>query len=645
MVSNLPVRTHQRPGPVERPVGPAERPVTAPQPREAEPTVPSWGVVQRGPFAAPSPQVSEELYARVVRGTALRRRHQLELRPHTTVSTDTYFGRFPACYWQRWTEVDQVRLEAVVSGSARLALMASTPEGTARTVAVQRVTGVERARVVLTTRLDRFLDGGALWLQADTEVESALVEQVRWLVPAPRRQRRTAVVICAHHPEGCLATVSSLAADREALEKVDEVYVVDQGADPVRDQDFTEVAAVLGAKLHHLHQVDLGGAGGFSRGLYEIGERPGHTDALLLADDVLVDPETVVRMTAFAAHAVEPLIVGGQLLSLGQPDRSRVDTEYADLDRLAPGPVSRDGLHRNDPVAPAPAERGDRHRRVDVDHAGWWACLVPAEVVADCGLPLPLFSEWKDIEYGIRAHRRGYATVSLPGAGVWHADVRRKDQDDWHRYFTLRNALITAALHGPFRVRSIALTTLKQLVVYLVGMQYGLAATLIRAIEDFLSGPEILDDGGVAAATEIRRLRAAYPETVRYPATALPRLRASEPLIVPADPPPSMPIAVLAKRLLCQLAGIHRQQVAWVPAREAYWWHVSLFRTVVVTDASQEGARVRHHDRTLLVRLGQRGVMACLRLVREGREVARRYRRALPELSSRHNWHRLFDVD
>ena len=42
-------------------------------------------------------------------------------------------------------------------------------------------------------------------------------------------------------------------------------------------------------------------------------------------------------------------------------------------------------------------------------------------------------------------------------------------------------------------------------------MHYGLAATLIKSVEDFLEGPDALHDGSAAAAAEIRRIRSAYP--------------------------------------------------------------------------------------------------------------------------------------
>ena len=58
-------------------------------------------VAQRGLFVGPSLLVPEDLYARVERGAARRERPRVELGPATAVTTNTYFGRFHATYWQR----------------------------------------------------------------------------------------------------------------------------------------------------------------------------------------------------------------------------------------------------------------------------------------------------------------------------------------------------------------------------------------------------------------------------------------------------------------------------------------------------------------------------------------------------------------
>ena len=86
---------------------------------------PSRLVVQRGLFFGPSAVVPEDLYSVVERGIARRERDRVTLSPGSKVSTNTYFGRFHATYWQRWTTVPEVEVTATVSGTGRIRLMAS----------------------------------------------------------------------------------------------------------------------------------------------------------------------------------------------------------------------------------------------------------------------------------------------------------------------------------------------------------------------------------------------------------------------------------------------------------------------------------------------------------------------------------------
>jgi galactofuranosylgalactofuranosylrhamnosyl-N-acetylglucosaminyl-diphospho-decaprenol beta-1,5/1,6-galactofuranosyltransferase len=178
-------------------------------------------------------------------------------------------------------------------------------------------------------------------------------------------------------------------------------------------------------------------------------------------------------------------------------------------------------------------------------------------------------------------------------------------------------------------------------VAYIAGLQYGLAATVIKGIDDFLQGPEILADGGQRVLGEVRELRKAYPETVKHDAAAIPGVPLRGETIERALPDPSQFRAVLAKRLLWQLTGRTAGSVA-ITAGDAQWWHVSRYRRAIVTDASQEGVRVRDLDRDQAVTLLRESAAACYRLARRGPAAAQQYRDALPQLSSRENWRRLF---
>ena len=75
--------------------------------------------------------------------------------------------------------------------------------------------------------------------------------------------------------DDCLKNLQALAADVSSLETLDAIYVADQGTDLVESRDgFEQVAKDLADKLHYIKQPNLGGAGGFTRGLYEVA---GHT--------------------------------------------------------------------------------------------------------------------------------------------------------------------------------------------------------------------------------------------------------------------------------------------------------------------------------------------------------------------------------
>ncbi|WP_214402058.1 glycosyltransferase [Pseudonocardia lacus] len=612
---------------------------------------PSRLVVQRGLFFGPSALVPEDLYSVVEQGIARRERERVHLLPGSRVSTNTYFGRFHATYWHRWTAVPEVEVTAVLSGAGRIRLMASDTNKVWRIAAARDIDGGDTA-VRLVAPIDRFIDGGGMWIELSTEQGELTASDVRWTVSTGRPVPRTDLVVCTfNRVDDCLNTLQAMADDPVALARVGTVQVVDQGTDPLESRPrFAEVSAALGEKLRYVRQPNLGGAGGFTRGLFDAtaGERSEHRDVLLMDDDVLLEPEILVRLTGFAASTAQPMIVGGQMLNLLHPAHLHISAEYAEPETLKVGMPMPGALKEayllglDERQLPT-----NQERRVDTEYNGWWSCLIPAEVVARIGYPLPLFFQWDDIEFGYRARAHGIPTVALPGAGVWHADFGWKDWDEWHRYFNMRNGLITAALHTDFSTRRI-LRRLGQLTAqYLVAMHYGLTATLIKAVEDFLEGPEVLRDGSAAAAAEIRRVRAAYAETVVHPMSELPEFAPDfrdATVVQAANEPGSERLTWLKRAAYLALnKAVHKS--GFIPAGDAHWWHVSTFERAIVADMSEQGFRVRTRDRDAALGLAREAARVFRRFIDEGPAVAQRYRAEMGRLTSRENWARLYGID
>nr|WP_228800134.1 glycosyltransferase [Nocardia cyriacigeorgica] len=607
--------------------------------RVASHPAPDRLVLQRGIFTGPSPKVSDELYA-VVKGRSTRERQTLRLEKGALAHTNTYFGRFAASYWQRWTTVTAVEATMMleVANKARVRLVASDIAGHRRIIASADVQA--SGPLTLSAPLDQYVDGGALWLEFDAVGAELGISELTWTTAAPERVRPVAIAICTfNRAEDCAHTVAALASDPVVLAAIDAVYVVDQGTDLVQDRPlFQQTLPVFGDKLRYIRQPNLGGAGGFTRGLYEVSGANEHADVILMDDDILCEPETVLRLNAFANLTVEPTLVGAQMLFLLNPDYLNVGAEEVHLDKLMHGQKVPKALRNTSML------KKNQERRVDAGYNAWWTCLIPAEVVKKIGLPIPIFFQWDDVEYGVRAREHGFVTVTLPNAAVWHADFYWKDFDDWARYFSTRNSLIVCAMHTDLDGKAITRQLFRNLAEHLVAMQYGLAHTTLQGIEDFLRGPQVLRDGGIEALAAARTSRGEYAETMKHPA-ATPPVPSAEIQIRRAGGEPSRLLAVLVKRAITQWTGRTQHGIVGVTREDAHWWHVSLFDHVVVTDASQSGVRVRRRDKATARKLLLRTIRVLRRLRRELPELQQQYRAAMPELTSRANWERLYGID
>ena len=597
-------------------------------------------VVARGLFAGVSAQVTDEMYVRI-EGRGHSERHALNLEMGARASTNTYFGRLPVSYFQRWTRVSEFQLKMAFEavGSARVLLRGCDAHGVERTISSAGLDGT--GVVTFTAPLDEYVDGGAIWMDCKAVRGALRITDLEWTVPAPPSIRPAVIAMTTfNRADDCAAALAAIAADMGLLTGIHAVYVVDQGTDPLSTRPlFNDIAAQLGDQLVYLRQPNLGGSGGFTRGMYEASRSDEAANVILMDDDILCEPETLLRLNAFANVTEKPAIVGAQMLFLRNTSRLHMQAERVDIHRLAAAQMVPYGMRDIDMIDHR------QNKRVDAQYNAWWSCLIPAEVISAVGLPLPIFFQWDDIEYSMRAGSSGFPTISLPNAGVWHAEFHLKDRDDIKGYFGIRNAMITYALHHDINITRTTRFLSRKILDPLVAMQYGLAYTMMRGMEDYLAGPSVLRDGGITALTAISADRSKYPETVVHRASDIAKLTGS---LIEIAPLPRKFVTkdrlrvVLHNRLIRQWFGWTRGGPVAIPAENVAWWYVSLYDYAVVTDASQTGVRVRRRDKAQLVKLTLRLLRLLYRFATQAVPVQAQWRAAMPELSSRENWERLF---
>ena len=447
----------------------------------------------------------------------------------------------------------------------------------------------------------------------------------------PRHKVSLGIGLCTFNREDALA-----ANQRRIVESSyyrwgsPSIAIVNQGA-PFQTPAMAALLAREPA-IRVFEQPNLGGAGGFTRAAMELVQEGRSTHVLFMDDDVEVDPAVLVPTHAFAARAIRPIVVGGAMLDLLQPA-----TLYE-----AGSAISRENILR-------PAHRGlalDGGPGLDalaeetpVHFNGWWYCAIPTVAFLKHGLPLPVFIRGDDMEYGARLTAKGIMTVPLPPVSVWHEPFYAKPPG-WQLYYDLRNRLIFASCHPDQARLDSPLVLLRRLADCLVKHDYMHAELLVRAVGDFLAGPDVLERPAAAIHEEIVALAHLHAHK-HHDGDVCP---------AEASSTPRRP-RWTALGVLWVLAGLWcgrpRQSSGGLPALDVedwYWFRAKGLSRYHLTDRRGSFIRLYEYDRGRFRQATRRGAHAILRYALSSRASSRAWRACHARLSGWAWWQDRFAV-
>ena len=240
-----------------------------------------------------------------------------------------------------------------------------------------------------------------------------------------------------------------------------------------------------------IRNKNVGGAGGFARGMIEALNsefRPTHV--LLMDDDVAFSPESfkrLCRLLTLLKPEYEDHFVSGAMLEIHQRNIQHEDVGFF-------GPLGQHG-----PVKPRfdlnlwdSVLRNEQMIVPDVhQYAGWWYCCIPAKIVRGNNLPMPFFVRGDDVEYSIRNHAR---FITMNGICIWHEGFGNKFSASLEFYQVHRNDLILQTMRGEVQdvdvMRRITYLFWEEIYKF----NYRGASLLLDAVEDYLKGPEFLKE-------------------------------------------------------------------------------------------------------------------------------------------------------
>ena len=448
-----------------------------------------------------------------------------------SVEFSGWLDALPLGYWGRFTTVNTVRLEVTSSAPVDVTVRISDARARGHLPLAGECRDVASGRTregTFTANVDtaEAAEGGWAWpvITAAFDAEATDVAEVYWrwftddVVPQPNS---LAVAITTFdRQEGCLRQLGVLGAAAQEGGSLDgvlgRVIVVDHGTMALTESaDFTAVQDSLGERLTVIRQQNLGGSGGFARGLHEGLKDSRITHVALLGDDGLAQPEGLAYAWAFAQAARRPTLVGGHTFDATAPTTLHRLGEAIDRARFTR--TSLPGTPTNVDLAHASvSDHAWLGPPYSVDFLPWRMCLIPRAVVGAIGLPLPFFLTWDDVELGLRAAAAGFPSVALPGTVVWRdSRVGRNAESVWRAYFLLRNRIVTALLYDT-RPTVLVAEWMTVSLRHLAQRHPAEAAVRWAALKDVLHGPGWLhrDLGTVrerAAQTARREIVAPHP--------------------------------------------------------------------------------------------------------------------------------------
>jgi len=557
---------------------------------------------------------------------------QAVLRKGAELSFDTSFGVFAAGRWRRLTKIHDLAVTVVASGSGRIEVV-GVIESMFGLRSVETVVASANIASSGTTKVEipdfAAANHGTYFVRVSAEQGDVTVSRGFWSTRtlAAREVRLSLSITTFNRQEYVKPTVASVLRLEKSVGSLNgklRVLVVDNARNISFDTE-------PGAPLTVVQNPNLGGAGGFARGIIHLRNEGWATHILLMDDDITLEPDALVRTFALFSFAKdENLCVHGAMLS---EERAWMQFEAGSKYRWRSLYPLR-AIGREDDLRDRRLALRDA-REKKFAYTAWWYTAFPVGITRDN--PLPIFVRGDDVSYGLL--HTGRHSVTLNGVIVWHADFGLKNNPSSlfyeKRNFAIIDTLVFDRHHWWHLARRFIALSFRNL----FSMRYASVEYMIRGVRAYLQGPSaLLTTDHSALHDDLRKV------AEEKPAPLTPELAA-----VQITKPRAKPIRLIGFALAVPLVG-------------GYVLPRFLRRDVLKTapiDSRAVGLATRYnrilyrHDRLPEGFVVERDTRRFFRLLREVcvvtkdiavnyRRLKREYRAAYADLVSDQSWQKLF---
>ncbi|MEX0282765.1 MAG: glycosyltransferase [Arenibacterium sp.] len=404
------------------------------------------------------------------------------------VDFGSYFNLFNAAKWREACALDNLEIEISGKGQIILEVLGRHANGQKDTVRVKAITlEADKPELVDLSECLASDAPGLIYLSVFAPDGPAHLQNIRFVTRSAVAAKLPKIAICIttyRRDEMVKATINRLKSWLSTYEYADHIFVrvVDNGNTLERVDDGSIVV---------LHNPNLGGAGGFARGLSEA-EDDGATHCIFMDDDASFHMENIERSFAFLACAHnETTALAGAMISSFRPwemweNGARFDEVSRALhprtDLLDPDAVF--GMERPSSKTTAISED------YPTAYGAWWFFAFPVKAVKY--YPFPFFVRGDDISFCLENRFRIY---TLNGVVSFQEDFGEKESA-LTLYLDLRHSLVHHLVNetlnrSALRTAKIALRFIARA---LFRFHYRSARVMLLSWRDVMQGPAFFDE-------------------------------------------------------------------------------------------------------------------------------------------------------
>ena len=245
-------------------------------------------------------------------------------------------------------------------------------------------------------------------------------------------------------------------------------------------------------KIRRITNANLGGAGGFTRGLLEA-EAAGYSHVLFMDDDASIPMEALHRTYAFLTLAKDPkAAVAGAMIN--STDKWRMWENGATFDRKCYPLFSGTDLRERTSVFQM--ENESALSRSSKMYGGWWFFAFPVAQVKHH--PFPFFVRGDDVNFSLSNE---FAITTLNGVVSFAEDFTDKESPlTWYldlRSHMVHHLTLDKMEVGRFQLAQIGVSFFKR---NIVKFQYETIEAVLKAWSDVLKGPDFFTGNADASA-------------------------------------------------------------------------------------------------------------------------------------------------